>query len=213
MEIVSLDHPLITDLVSQLRDKTTKPHRFREAVRKLSTLLFYEAARDLKTETVEIETPLMKTDGVRVSEKVGLVPILRAGLGMADGILQLLPEAQVWHLGLYRDEKTLEAISYYNKLSGAHPVEVAFVLDPMIATGGTAIRTVQTLEEWGVKRIKLIGLLASKIGLKELQEKHPNTQIYVCAVDPELNEDGYIVPGLGDAGDRQFGTYWGKEAV
>jgi len=175
--------------------------------------LFYEGARDLHTFEDEIQTPLMTAKGTRIAEKIGLVPILRAGLGMADGILQVLPQAQVWHLGLYRDEKTLEAISYYNKLSGAEPVEVAFVLDPMIATGGTAIRTVQTLEEWGVGRIKLIGILASKVGLETLSASHPNTQVYVCAIDEALNDQGYIVPGLGDAGDRQFGTYWGKEFV
>lgn len=211
MEIVCPDHPIIGDLVSRLRDRHTPPHRFREAVRKLSVLLFYEAARDLTTHEVKLDTPLTQAQGVQVTEKLGLVPILRAGLGMADGILQMLPEAQVWHLGLYRDEQTLEAISYYNKLSGAEPVEVAFVLDPMIATGGTAIRTVQTLEEWGVNRIKLIGILASEVGLKNLEETHPRTQVYVCAIDPELDENGYIVPGLGDAGDRQFGTGWGKE--
>lgn len=213
MEIVCLDHPLISDLLSQLRDEHTPPHRFREAIRKLSVLLFYEATRDLQTQQTPIQTPLTQTHGLRVCEKIGLVPILRAGLGMADGILQLLPQAQVWHLGLYRDEKTLEAISYYNKLSGAQPVEVAFVLDPMIATGGTAMRTVQTLEDWGVRRVKLIGILASEVGLQSLEVAHPSTQVYVCAVDPELNEYGYIIPGLGDAGDRQFGTYWGKEII
>jgi len=211
VEIVCPDHPLIADLVCRLRDERTPPHRFREAVRKLSVLMFYEAARDLATQTVEVNTPLESTQGVEITEKLGLVPILRAGLGMADGILQLVPQAQVWHLGLYRDEKTLEAISYYNKLSGAEPVEVAFVLDPMIATGGTAIRTVQTLEAWGVKRVKLIGIVASKEGLQRLEAAHPNTQVYVCAIDKKLNEVGYIVPGLGDAGDRQFGTGWGKE--
>jgi len=211
VEIVCPNHPLIADLVCRLRDERTPPHRFREAVRKLSVLMFYEAARDLATQTVEVDTPLESTQGVEITEKLGLVPILRAGLGMADGILQLVPQAQVWHLGLYRDEKTLEAISYYNKLSGAEPVEVAFVLDPMIATGGTAIRTVQTLEAWGVKRIKLIGIVASKEGLQRLEAAHPNTQVYVCAIDKKLNEVGYIVPGLGDAGDRQFGTGWGKE--
>jgi len=211
VEIVCPDHPLIADLVCRLRDERTPPHRFREAVRKLSVLMFYEAARDLATQTVELNTPLESTQGVEITEKLGLVPILRAGLGMADGILQLVPRAQVWHLGLYRDEKTLEAISYYNKLSGTDPVEVAFVLDPMIATGGTAIRTVQTLEAWGVGRIKLIGIVASKEGLQRLEAAHPNTQVYVCAIDKKLNEVGYIVPGLGDAGDRQFGTGWGKE--
>lgn len=211
MEIVCPDHPLIADLLSRLRDKHTPPHRFREAIRKLSVLLFYEASRDLDTKSVPLNTPLVGTQGRQITSHLGLVPILRAGLGMADGILQMLPEAQVWHLGLYRDEQTLEAISYYNKLSGAEPVEVAVVLDPMIATGGTAVRTVQTLKEWGVQRIKLLGILASEVGLKRLEEAFPHLQVYVCAIDPILNENGYIVPGLGDAGDRQFGTGWGKE--
>jgi len=211
VEIVCPDHPLIASLVSRLRDKDTPPHRFREAVRKLSVLMFYEAARDLATQAVTVDTPLEPTQGVEITENIGLVPILRAGLGMVEGILQLLPRAQVWHLGLYRDEKTLEAISYYNKLSDADPVEVAFVLDPMIATGGTAIRTVQTLEAWGVKRIKLIGIMASTEGLQRLKAAHPDTQVYVCAIDKKLSEMGYIVPGLGEAGDRQFGTGWGKE--
>jgi uracil phosphoribosyltransferase len=196
-----------------MRDEGTPTHRFREAVRKAAVLLFYEAARDLGTETVKVTTPLIETQGKRVSEKIGLVPILRAGLGMADGILQALPKAEVWHLGLYRDEKTLEAISYYNKLHGAEPVDVAFVLDPMIATGGTATQTIETLKNWGVKRIKLVGILASQKGLDVIEEQYPDTQVYVCAVDPILNEHGYIVPGLGDAGDRQFGTYWGKDIL
>ncbi len=211
MEIVCLDHPLIEDLLTQLRDQTTPPHRFREAIRKLSVLLFYEAARDLQIDEARIETPLQPARGARLGETLGLVPILRAGLGMVDGILQMVPTAQVWHLGLYRDEETLEAIAYYNQLSGAEPVEVAFVLDPMIATGGTAVRTVQNLKEWGVPRIKLIGMVGSEVGLERLGKAFPELQVYLCAIDPELNEKGYIVPGLGDAGDRQFGTGWGKD--
>ena len=206
MKIVRLDHPLTADLLTQLRDQATPPPQFRAAVRKLSILLFYEASRDLRTQSVVVETPLARAQGVRIRETIGLIPILRAGLGMVEGILELVPDAQVWHLGLYRDEETLEAISYYNKLSGSEPVETAFVLDPMIATGGTVSAAVGALRGWGVQRIKLLGIIASEAGLQHIEHADPELEVYVCAVDPQLDERGFIVPGLGDAGDRQFRT-------
>ncbi len=206
MKIVRLDHPLTADLLTQLRDQATPPPQFRAAVRKLSILLFYEASRDLRTQSVVVETPLARAQGVRIRETIGLIPILRAGLGMVEGILELVPDAQVWHLGLYRDEETLEAISYYNKLSGSEPVETAFVLDPMIATGGTVSAAVGALRGWGVQRIKLLGIIASEAGLQHLKHADPELEVYVCAIDPQLDERGFIVPGLGDAGDRQFRT-------
>lgn len=204
--VTCLKHPIVWDLVRRVRDKNTLPGAFRSAIRMLSLFLFYEAAQELETETVQVETPLMMTDGMEIKQRIGLVPILRAGLGMADNILQVIPEAEVWHLGLYRDEETIEAISYYNKLQTAEPVDVVFVLDPMIATGGTLIRTVGMLKEWGVDDINILSVIASEEGIDNVQSVFPDVNIYVTAIDPDLDENSYIVPGLGDAGDRQFGT-------
>lgn len=199
-------HPLIAHKLSRLRDKTTEPKKFRELVREIAGLLAYEATADLQTEPLEIETPLEKMQAQQLKEKIGLIPILRAGLGMVEGIWELMPSAEVWHIGLYRDEKTLQPVEYYNKLPIDPRVAVCLILDPMLATGGSATATADILKKWGVKKIKFVGLIASPEGIKAMQAAHPDIDIFVAAIDDHLNERGYIVPGLGDAGDRQFGT-------
>lgn len=199
-------HPLVAHKLSRLRDKKTEPKKFRELVREIAGLLAYEATADLKTTPIEIETPLSKMTAQELKEKIGLVPILRAGLGMVEGIWELMPSAEVWHIGLYRDEKTLKPVEYYNKLPIQPRVAVCLILDPMLATGGSATATAEVLKRWGVNKIKFVGLIASPEGIKAMQEVHPDIDIYVAAIDDHLNERAYIVPGLGDAGDRQFGT-------
>lgn len=199
-------HPLIAHKLSKLRDKDTEPKKFRELVREIAGLLAYEATADLATKPVEIETPLAKMTAQQLQEKIGLVPILRAGLGMVEGIWELMPSAEVWHIGLYRDEKTLKPVEYYNKLPIDPRVSVCLILDPMLATGGSATATAEVLKRWGVTKIKFVGLIASPEGIKAMQAAHPDIDIYIAAIDDHLNEKAYIVPGLGDAGDRQFGT-------
>jgi uracil phosphoribosyltransferase len=175
-------------------------------VRELAALLAYEATADLSTIPVGVETPMGQASGRELQEKIGLVPILRAGLGMVEGIWELMPSAEVWHIGLYRDERTLKPVQYYNKLPIEPTVSVCMILDPMLATGGSAVATVDLLKNWGVKKIKFVGLIGAPEGIQHLQDHHPDVPIYLAAVDDHLNERGYIVPGLGDAGDRQFGT-------
>lgn len=199
-------HPLVAHKLSRLRDKNTEPKKFRELVREIAGLLAYEATADLATSPVEIETPLAKMTAQQLREKIGLVPILRAGLGMVEGIWELMPSAEVWHIGLYRDEKTLKPVEYYNKLPIEPRVAVCLILDPMLATGGSATATAEVLKRWGVTKIKFVGLIAAPEGIKAMQSAHPDIDIYVAAIDERLNERAYIVPGLGDAGDRQFGT-------
>jgi uracil phosphoribosyltransferase len=199
-------HPLIAHKLTHLRQKDTPPKRFRELVREISMLLAYEATLDLNLRPQDIETPLATARGYELTDRVGLVPILRAGLGMVDGILQLLPEAEVWHIGLYRDEETLKPVEYYNRLSPPPRVSVCLILDPMLATGGSAVVTAEMLKRWGVARIKFVGLIGAPEGIQLMQTQHPDVPIYLAAVDDHLNARGYIVPGLGDAGDRQFGT-------
>lgn len=199
-------HPLIAHKLSILRDKNTKPKKFRQLVKEIAGLLAYEATLDLATTPVEIETPLEATTAQELKEKIGLVPILRAGLGMVEGIWELMPSAEVWHIGLYRDEKTLRPVEYYNKLPLEPRVAVCLILDPMLATGGSATATAEVLKRWGVTKIKFVGLIAAPEGIKAMQTAHPDIDIYVAAIDDHLNERAYIVPGLGDAGDRQFGT-------
>src|SRR5688572_29473877 len=199
-------HPLIAHKLSRLRDKNTEPKKFRELVREIAGLLAYEATLNLQTNEIEIETPLEKMKAQQLKEKIGLVPILRAGLGMVEGIWELMPSAEVWHIGLYRDEKTLQPVEYYNKLPVDPRVSVCLILDPMLATGGSATATADILKKWGVKKIKYVGLIAAPEGIKAMQTAHPDIDIYIAAIDSHLNERGYIVPGLGDAGDRQFGT-------
>ena len=192
--------------MTRLRDETTPPKIFRELVAEIATLLLYEATADLPTESREVNTPLAPYKGARLRDKVGLVPVLRAGIGMVEAALELMPEAQVWHIGLFRDERTLRPISYYNKLPSSATVQVCLVLDPMLATGGSATETVDILKKWGAKRIKYVGIIAAPEGVRALSSAHPDVPIHVAALDERLNDKGYIVPGLGDAGDRQFGT-------
>ena len=199
-------HPLVHHKLTKLRDKNTKPKKFRELVRELGALLTYEATADLGTRPVTIETPMAKMEGEDLKEKIGLVPILRAGLGMVEGVWELMPSAEVWHIGLYRDERTLKPVAYYNRLPVAPTVSVCLILDPMLATGGSAVATVDILKEWGVEKIKFVGLIAAPEGIERLHSAHPDVPIHIAAIDQRLNENGYIIPGLGDAGDRQFGT-------
>ncbi|MBN2555389.1 MAG: uracil phosphoribosyltransferase [Anaerolineales bacterium] len=199
-------HPLVAHKLSKLRDKNTKPKKFRELIREISSLLAYEATSDLRIEPVSVETPLEITDGFNLQQKIGLIPILRAGLGMVEGIWSLMPSAEVWHIGLYRDEKTLSPVEYYNKLPVDPTVSVCMILDPMLATGGSAVATIDIVKRWGVTHIKFIGLIAAPEGIQHMHAHHPDVPIYLAAIDEKLNDNGYILPGLGDAGDRQFGT-------
>jgi uracil phosphoribosyltransferase len=200
------EHPLVQHKLAQLRSHTTEPPAFRRLVRELAQLLFVEASRDLRLRPRPVRTPLQECAGAELAETVGLIPILRAGLGMAEAILDLLPEARVWHLGLYRDHETLAPVTYYNKLSSRPNVEVSFVLDPMLATGGSAAAALDILKRWGLQRLTYLGLIAAPEGVRLLQRSHPDVPIYLAALDSHLDAKGYIVPGLGDAGDRQFGT-------
>jgi len=199
-------HPLVAHKLVRLRDKNTDSRKFRELVRELAALLTYEATTDLQTVSRTVDTPLAPVEGQELKANIGLVPILRAGLGMVEGIWELMPSAEVWHIGLYRDERTLKPVEYYNKLPIEPTVSVCLILDPMLATGGSAVATVGILKRWGVTNIKFVGILAAPEGIAALQAAHPDVPIYIAAIDDHLNEHGYIVPGLGDAGDRQFGT-------
>ncbi|MGC9359567.1 MAG: uracil phosphoribosyltransferase [Anaerolineae bacterium] len=208
-------HPLVLHKLTLLRDVQTEPKKFRELVREVAILLAYEATSDLRLERRAVQTPLADAEGYQLAEKIGLVPILRAGLGMVEGIWELMPTAEVWHIGLYRDHRTLQPVEYYNKLPVNPTVQVCLVLDPMLATGGSAVATVDILKRWGADRIKFVGVIAAPEGIKALTEAHPDVDIYVGAIDDHLTPapvkeddppEGYIVPGLGDAGDRQFGT-------
>ena len=199
-------HPLVAHKLSRLRDVKTDPKKFRELVQEIAALLAYEATADLAVTPRAVQTPLAEMTGYELKESIGLVPILRAGLGMVEGIWELLPNAEVWHIGLYRDEKTLRPVQYYNKLPVEPTVSMCLILDPMLATGGSATATVEVLKRWGVKKIKFVGLIGAPEGVARMQQEHPDVPIYLAAIDDHLNEKGYIVPGLGDAGDRQFGT-------
>ena len=199
-------HPLVAHKLARLRDERTDPKKFRELIREIAGLMAYEATRDLATTSVRVRTPLEETEGKDLAEKIGLVPILRAGLGMVEGVWELMPTAEVWHIGLYRDEHTFRPVEYYNKLPIEPTVSVCLILDPMLATGGSAVATVDILKKWGVSRIKFVGLIGAPEGIAALHERHPDIPIHLAAVDDHLNERAFIVPGLGDAGDRQFGT-------
>jgi uracil phosphoribosyltransferase len=193
-------------MLTRLRAVETRPPEFRRLVAAISRVLFFEATADLKLQPTAIHTPLAAMTGQHLAEKVGLVPVLRAGLGMAEAMLEMLPEATVWHLGLYRDHRTLKPVTYYNKLPAQPDMDVAIVLDPMLATGGTTTVAIDILKQTNRHRVKFVGLLAAPEGINALQTAHPDVPVYLAAVDTHLNELGYIVPGLGDAGDRQFGT-------
>jgi uracil phosphoribosyltransferase len=199
-------HPAVLHKLAILRDERTEPKKFREVVRELSWLLGYEALADARVRPLTIRTPLEEIEANELDDRIGLVPILRAGLGMVDAMLELMPTAQVWHLGLFRDERTLRPVEYYNRLPDSATVDLCLILDPMLATGGSATAAIEVLKRWGAVRIKLVNLIAAPEGVKAVTEAHPDVHIYCAALDRQLNEKGYIMPGLGDAGDRQFGT-------
>jgi uracil phosphoribosyltransferase len=202
-----LDHPLIQHKLTLLRDKATSTRDFKQLVSEITTLMAYEVTKDLPTVVVEIDTPLERMTGRMVSDKkLTLVPILRAGLGMVDGVSQLLPTARVGHIGVSRDEDSLEPTRYYAKLPSDERDRDYFILDPMLATGGSATAAVTTLKSAGARRIKFLCIVAAPEGVRRMLEGHPDVPVYAAALDRALNEHGYIVPGLGDAGDRLFGT-------
>ena len=202
-----LDHPLLQHKLTILRDENTSVTEFRQIVSEIATLMCYEATRDLPLEDVEVQTPVAKAVVKRIAgKKLAIVPILRAGLGMVDGILTLIPGAKVGHIGLFRDPDTLEPVKYYCKMPSDIAERDVIILDPMLATGGSASAAIDFMKEYGVKNIKLMNILAAPEGIQRIREDHPDVTIYVAACDEKLNDHGYIVPGLGDAGDRIFGT-------
>lgn len=204
--VFASSHPLVAHKLTRLRDRNTDHRTFRELVREIAVLITYEATADLPLQPRDVQTPLLPFRGLELNARIGLVPILRAGLGMVDGVWELLPASQVWHIGIYRDERSLKPVEYYNKLPIEPTVTVCLVLDPMLATGGSAVATVDILKRWGVRRIKFLGLIGAPEGIARLHAAHPEVPIHLGAIDEKLNERGYILPGLGDAGDRQFGT-------
>ena len=200
------NHPLIEHHLSFLRDESTSPAEFRQHLRQLSVLLAYVATEDLPLKSVQTQTPLTETTTRQIAPRIGLVPILRAGLGMVDPVLDLIPQAEVWHLGLYRDEETSRPVEYYCRLDAGGPVDVALIVDPMLATGGSALAAIEKLKEWGVPHTKLLSIIAAPEGIARVNTEYPDVQINVCCVDERLNDVNFIVPGLGDAGDRCFNT-------
>ena len=206
-KVVVMDHPLIAHKIGIIRKKETGTREFRDMVSEIGALITYEATKDLKLQDVEIETPICKTTVKELAgKKLAVIPILRAGLGMVEGVLTMIPSAKVGHIGLYRNEETLEPVEYYCKIPKDCSERDVFVVDPMLATGGSAIAAIQMLKNRGVKNMRFLGVIAAPEGVKKLQEAHPDVDIYIGALDEHLNENGYIVPGLGDAGDRIFGT-------
>jgi uracil phosphoribosyltransferase len=200
------DHPIVQDKLSMLRDTTTGARQFRSLVRELGVMLTYEATRSLPAVDSQVQTPLAQAPARKIAVRIGLMPVLRAGLSMMDGALELLPDAQVWHLGVYRDERKLMPVEYYNRLPQVPTVDVALILDPMLATGGSAVAVADVLKRWGVADIRFASIIGAPEGLAHFEERHPAIPVYLAALDSHLNQRGYIVPGLGDAGDRQFGT-------
>jgi len=202
-------HPAVRHKLAILRDERTEPKKFREVVRELSWLLGYEALADARVRPLTIRTPIEEMQAEELGDRIGLIPILRAGLGMVDAMLELMPTAEVWHLGLFRDERTLRPVEYYNKLPDSASVDLCLILDPMLATGGSATAAIEVLKRWGAVqpvRIKLVNLIAAPEGVAAVAAAHPDVEIYCASLDRQLNDKGYIMPGLGDAGDRQFGT-------
>lgn len=205
--LVIVDHPLVQHKVTCLRDRQTGRRDFKALVNELAMLIAYEATNDLPLDTVEVDTPLQRTTGVRLAGKnLALVPILRAGLGMVDGIVQLVPHARIGHIGMYRDERTLEPVDYYFKIPGSEEDRLFLVLDPMLATGGSAVQAVTALKHAGATRIRFLCLVAAPEGVRRMLEHHPDVPVYTAALDAGLDPSGHIRPGLGDAGDRLFGT-------
>lgn len=206
-KVFVFDHPLIQHKLTYIRDKHTGTKEFRELVDEVATLMAFEITRDMPTEEIEIETPITKTKTKVLSgKKIAIVPILRAGLGMVDGVLKLIPAAKVAHIGLYRDPETLKPVEYYAKFPADLEERDFIIVDPMLATGGSAIEAINSLKKRGAKNIKFMCLIAAPEGVKAIQKEHPDIDIYIASLDEQLNEHGYIVPGLGDAGDRLFGT-------
>lgn len=206
-KVVVMDHPLIQHKIGYIRRKDTGTKDFRETIAEIANLICYEATRDLKLKDVEIETPICKTTVKELAgKKLAIVPILRAGLGMVDGVLQLVPAAKVGHIGLYRDPETLEPVEYYCKLPADCAQREVFVVDPMLATGGSSVAAIKLLKDRGCKNIHFMCIIAAPEGVERMKKEHPDVDIYIGSLDEKLNEHGYIVPGLGDAGDRIFGT-------
>ena len=206
LRVFELQHSVVEHHLSRLRAKTTSPAEFRRHVRMLSTLLAAEATRDLTLSSIQVETPNEITTCSEIAGRLAAVPILRAGLGMVEPMTDLIPQLEVWHLGLYRDEETAQPIHYYDKLPASDPPDIAFVLDPMLATGGSACMAIQTLKRWGVPEIRMLSIISAPEGIARLQREFSDVNVYSCAIDRGLNERNYIVPGLGDAGDRIFNT-------
>ena len=206
-KVVVMDHPLIQHKIGQIRKKETGTKDFRQMISEIATMICFEATRNLELEDVEIETPICTTTVKQLKgRKMAIVPILRAGLGMVDGMLQMIPAAKIGHIGLYRDPETLKPVEYYCKLPADCAEREVFVVDPMLATGGSSVAAIQMLKEKGCKKICLLCIIAAPEGVRAMQEAHPDVDLYIGALDEKLNEHGYIVPGLGDAGDRIFGT-------
>ncbi len=209
------NRPLILHKLTLLRDKETGPKKFRQLISEIAILIAYEATQDLRVKPKPVKTPLAIANGYELMDKIGLVPVLRAGLGMVEGIWEMMPNAEVWHIGLYRDERTLHPVAYYNRLPVEPTVQACLVLDPMLATGGSAVEVVNMLKKWGARHIKFLGIIAAPEGVEFLSKEHPDVPIHLAAIDDHLTPPpqkagdppaGFIVPGLGDAGDRQFGT-------
>ncbi|NYB74190.1 uracil phosphoribosyltransferase [Sedimentibacter hydroxybenzoicus DSM 7310] len=205
--ITVVSHPLIQHKLTMLRDKNTSSKDFRELVREIAMLMAYEVTRNLPVKDIEVETPIAKTTGKALSgEDIAIVPVLRAGLGMVDGMLDLIPNAKIGHIGLYRNEETLQPVEYYCKLPSDIGNRIVIITEPMLSTGGSMIGALTLLKQYGAKKIKSIHLVCAPEGLKKVTEAHPDVEIYTAAIDEKFNDIGYIVPGLGDAGDRLFGT-------
>lgn len=205
--VIVLDHPVIKHKLTILRDKTTGTNEFRQLIKEITVMLAYEATKDLPLEEIEVETPMQKTKGYRLSgKKLGIIPILRAGLGMVDGLLEVFPAARVGHIGMYRNEETLQPVAYYCKIPKDSKQRDMLLVDPMLATGGSACDAISKLKELGCTSIRLLNIIAAPEGIEKVQKNHPDVDIFVSQLDEGLNDEGYIMPGLGDAGDRLFGT-------
>ncbi|MCX6121639.1 MAG: uracil phosphoribosyltransferase [Ignavibacteriales bacterium] len=204
--LIIIDHPLVKRDLTLLRNKKTPSHQFRAILRRTASLMAYEVSRDLQTKEIEIHTPLEKTKGIAVDQQIVLVPILRAGLGLVGGFVEVMPNARVGHIGLFRDEETLKPVDYYFKVPRNLNRALVLLLDPMLATGGSAVAAISFLKERGASTLRLVNLVSAPEGVKKVRRAHPDVVMYTCALDRELNNRGYILPGLGDAGDRMFGT-------
>ena len=204
--LIIIDHPLVKRDLTLLRNKKTPSHQFRAILRRTASLMAYEVSRDLRMKEIEVRTPLEKTKGVAVDQQIVLVPILRAGLGLVGGFVEVMPNARVGHIGLFRDEETLKPVDYYFKVPRNLDRALVLILDPMLATGGSAVAAVSFLKERGARTIRLVNLVSAPEGIRKMRKAHPDVVMYTCALDRELNKRGYILPGLGDAGDRMFGT-------